>query len=115
MAQAQKTQRVANAEEVAKDTIAFMQDLRDAAAAAAPAAGPPTRLPVTYSVVEATDTKKGIVEFAERAAGAASCGHVPRTVIVMGSRGLGAVARMWMGSCTNYVLHNCAVPLIVAH
>jgi nucleotide-binding universal stress UspA family protein len=72
---------------------------------------------ITSAVAEVEDIKSGIVEHAteEAKADAPAGGHMPRTVIFMGSRGLGAVARFWLGSSTNYVLHHCELPLVVVH
>ena len=106
-AQAKKAEMAAKAQAVVDATTELMRKAR----AGAPA------VEITSAVAEVEDIKSGIVEHAteEAKADAPAGGHMPRTVIFMGSRGLGAVARFWLGSSTNYVLHHCELPLVVVH
>ena len=95
------------AEKAVRDVAALMQSAR-------PGTAP---LDIAADVVEVVKVPDGIVEYAHKQAQAHPpvCGHLPRTVLLMGSRGLGTFARFWLGSCTNHVLHCCELPLIVVH
>eukprot|EP00667_Euglena_gracilis_P014616 EG_transcript_15147 len=72
---------------------------------------------VAGHVFGAPDVKRGIAEFAEAQAALDGPvpGRIPRAIGLMGSRGRGLMARIFLGSCTNYFLHNCTVPLIAVH
>ena len=108
---AEKDTAIAKAELMAKSMVALMHHANPPP----PGGGVPLRL--TTQVIEMEDIQKGIVAHAEEQAKALPdvCGHISRTVIVMGSRGLGALARLCLGSCTNYALHKCDLPLIAVH
>jgi nucleotide-binding universal stress UspA family protein len=40
---------------------------------------------------------------------------VKADVLIVGSRGMGAFKRLFLGSVSDYLVHHCKCPVIIAH